>query len=404
MAQAFCNQPAPDIGMVKGLLFSVDCNVQSMTEASYGALSQPNSPMAAALTILLTLYIGFMGFRLLIGRAPMRVGDLTVSVLKIGAVLALATNWPTYQQVVFDVLFRGPEQLAAIMLRTIPAAAAESDGDVFATLQLVYDRLQVSANQFSQSGLGIISPLQGGTGFAALSLNAAAQILLLSTLGVVLAAKIVLGLLLGLGPVFIALLLFEATHGLFVGWLRAALAFALAPLAAIVGLALQLLLIVPELDRLQESMGQTQVAQASANAILLLSLICAGVSGALLIATGVIAASLRIRSHGPMAAASREVVGATSREAGSEQPIWRSAALSAQDPMQSRALAIANAASAMERREVAVGSSDPTAPRARINIASQPAAAPSQAEARMGQAGRRRAQPVRRASNLRRDA
>jgi type IV secretion system protein VirB6 len=55
--------------------------------------------------------------------------------------------------------------------------------------------------------------------------------------------------------VFIALFLFEATRGLFVGWLRAALGVALAPLAATVFLAIMLVMLEPlliELARLRE--------------------------------------------------------------------------------------------------------------------------------------------------------
>ena len=71
--------------------------------------------------------------------------------------------------------------------------------------------------------------------------------MLFTTLGVVLAAKIVLGLLLALGPVFVAFLLFDSTRGVFEGWLRAALAFAFMPLFATLALVLQLTLLEPYL-------------------------------------------------------------------------------------------------------------------------------------------------------------
>jgi type IV secretion system protein VirB6 len=92
-----CAVPPPDQGMVQNLLASVDCNVRGLSEAGYGALAAGNSPMSAILTLMLTLYIAFVGYRMLVGRTPLRVGDLTVGALKIGAVLALATSWPTYQ-------------------------------------------------------------------------------------------------------------------------------------------------------------------------------------------------------------------------------------------------------------------------------------------------------------------
>jgi type IV secretion system protein VirB6 len=57
-----------------------------------------------------------------------------------------------------------------------------------------------------------------------------ALLLLCSTVGILVVARVVLTVLLALGPVFIALGLFRATRGLCEGWLRMALAFALLPM------------------------------------------------------------------------------------------------------------------------------------------------------------------------------
>jgi type IV secretion system protein VirB6 len=397
MMASFCSAAQPDLGMVKGLLDSVDCNVRGLSETGYGALAQANSPMATILTLLLTLYIGFIGYRLLIGRTPLRVGDLTVSALKIGAVMALATSWPTYQQLVFDSLFHGPEQLAATMMDAVGSSASPLHGDPFAGLQAAYDELQRSAAYFSQHSLGTASPLQGGAAWAALALNASALLMLLTSLGVVLASKIVLGLLLGLGPLFIALLLFDATRGVFEGWLRAAIAFALAPLMAILGLVVQLTLIAPDLARLAELRGQGVVDLAPANAIFLLTLISTGVSVALAIAVGMIATSLRL----PRPAAAAVVSAGQGRAVITPTP-----ALPGPEALQAqpRALAIASAATAMDRRENRTAEPDGAAPR-RLSFGGPRADTPASAVAVMplGQTYRRAAQPRLSASNLRRD-
>lgn len=246
----FCPAPAADIGLVQGLLGSVDCNVRVMAEAGYGALAQPGSSFGPALTAILTLYIAILGFGMLMGRTPLRVGDLTITALKIGAVLALATNWPTYQRVVFDTLFLGPTQLATSMLDAIQPPGSALRGNPFDGLQLAYDELQRSAAYYTQRSLSLASPLQGGNAGAAFGLTLASTLMLLMSLGAVLAAKIVLGLLLALGPVFIALLMFDSTRGVFEGWLRAAVAFALTPLLATLALIVQLVMIEPHLVRL----------------------------------------------------------------------------------------------------------------------------------------------------------
>ena len=399
MASA-CPIPQPDDGMIHGLLTSVDCNVRAMSEAGYSALAQANSPMAALLTGMLTLYIGFIGYRLMIGRTPLRVGDLTMSALKIGAVLALATSWPTYQQLVFDTLFRGPEQLASGMLDAVQPSGSLLRGDVFAGLQAAYDELQASAAYFTQHALGTSSPLQGGNAGAALALNASAMLMLLTSLGVVLAAKIVLGLLLGLGPLFVAMLLFDATRGVFEGWLRAALAFALAPLMAILGLVVQLTLIEPDLVRLADMRSQGLIDLAPANSVFLLTLISTGVSFALAVAVAVIATSLRLPRFGG-ASASLETPAAVSRGA---NIIALEASAVRTSQVEQRAAAIAAAANAMERRESHVTQAHGEGVR-RIGV--RPGRADdgprSTVSAPIGQTYRRGAQPRHAASNLRRD-
>lgn len=72
--------------------------------------------------------------------------------------------------------------------------------------------------------------------------------MLLSTLGVILAAKIVLGFLLAVGPIFVGLFLFDATRGFFDGWLRTTVSFALLPLAATVFAAAMISMLQPFLD------------------------------------------------------------------------------------------------------------------------------------------------------------
>lgn len=394
-----CAAPQPDYGLVQGLLSSVDCDVRSMSEAGYGALSQANSPMAAILTAMLTLYIAFIGYSLLIGRTPLRVGDLTVSAFKVGAVLALATSWPTYQHVVFDTLFSGPEQLATNMLDAIQPSGSLLHGDPFDGLQVAYDQLQASANDFTKHSLSTASPLQGGNAGAALALTVSATLILLTSLGAVLASKIVLGLLLGLGPLFVAMLLFDATRGVFEGWLRAAIAFALAPLMAVLGLVVELTMIAPDLVRLVDLRSQGLVDLAPANAIFLLVLISTGVSFALAVAVGFIALSLRLpRAQGSNRGTIGGQVSTTSTFVTAE---GRAPGALQAEP---RAAAVVAAATAMDRRESRVISSVSDSGR-RINLGLGRDAAPvgAPAFAPIGQSYRRAAQPRRAASNQRRD-
>jgi type IV secretion system protein VirB6 len=80
--------------------------------------------------------------------------------------------------------------------------------------------------------------------------------LLVSTLGVLILTRLVLYLLLILGPIFIIFALFPQTRGLFNGWLRTTLVFALAPLLTVLGGTAALMLFVP----LIEAIGNDPIA------------------------------------------------------------------------------------------------------------------------------------------------
>jgi type IV secretion system protein VirB6 len=60
-----------------------------------------------------------------------------------------------------------------------------------------------------------------------------ALLLMLGTAGVLITAKIALAALLAIGPLFVTLALFTATRGLFEGWLKAIVLFALVPMLAV---------------------------------------------------------------------------------------------------------------------------------------------------------------------------
>ena len=100
--------------------------------------------------------------------------------------------------------------------------------------------------------------LQGGPMLGSGLLWLCAISLLLVTLGLIVAAKIVLAFLLAIGPIFIGMLLFDATRGLFDGWVRATISFAMAPLAVNVFGAVMLMMLAPFLEILVGNAGEAK--------------------------------------------------------------------------------------------------------------------------------------------------
>lgn len=391
---AACAQLPADAPLVEGLLGSVDCRAHDLAQTGYGLLSAPGSPVGLLLTGFLTLYVVFIGYRLLLGRGGLRVGDATLSVIKIGVVLALATNWALFQTLVYDLLTKAPAEVGGLLLGGLQGQPSNP----FAILQDAFDGLQKSAALMaSRAGPGAAA-MQSGPGFGAFALNTGAMTLMLSTLGVLLASKVVLAILLALAPLIAGLALFEATRGLVEGWLKAMIALALTPLMVTLALSLELAMMTPALRALAEARAGQQFAAFDASPavmVLVLSLVFALVVLLAIVALGVIAGGLRLP---------RGLAGAAwaDRNATAEAPRYASANV---EPM-SRAATIAAAAVALDRRDQSSSSSDPVASRTLTVVSDRGdtiQATYTASTAPLGQSHRRTPSPRRAASGARRD-
>lgn len=400
-----CPVPAPGDPLVQSLLSTTDCHVQLLVRSGYGALFEGGGlgggAFSGVLTALLTIYVGVLGYRLLLGRGQLNISDVALTAVKLGAVMALATQWGTYQTVVYRFLFDGPQEVADTVLSHLAGQGATYHGDVFTGLQRAFDDLTAfspatppgaaftaagaAAPAAAAAAASNVSTLLSKAGFDSVLLLGSAVVLLLSSLGVLLAAKIVLGLLLALGPVFIAMLLFESTRGLFEGWLRASLGFAFAPLAVTLLLGLALTLLEPSLTELEAMRDSGIYTPGVAFQVMVLVLVFAGVSLGLTIAAGVIAGGFKLpRILAPAGAAGRAREATAAEPAAPGRAARVAAAATAQERRDGATFARAAAVSAAEdgdrRTSVTV-----TGARQRVELAP--------VEARLGQEPRRRAQP-----------
>ena len=242
--------PDPNLGLVTGLLGTVDCYIGDFAQGSYRDLVGPGTLFAAVFTALLTIYIALMGYQLLLGRGGLRLTDLPLTALKVGLVLSFLTSWAAYQTLVYNFLFVGPSEIAHVLLAQTDRLGATTGGDVFTGLERSFSALTNAAEVYGRQAGGNVNILQGGPALGSGLLWMSAVTMLLVTVGMIVAMKIVVGFLLAIGPVFIGLFLFDATRGLFDGWLRTTVAFALAPLATTVFAAAMLVMLGPVVQRL----------------------------------------------------------------------------------------------------------------------------------------------------------
>jgi len=235
-------------GFISSMTGYIDCQAQVLGSGAWSALAAPGSTLSAVLTGFLTITIALIGYNLLLGHS-ITVRSGTLAALKIGAIFALATSWPAYRALVYDLVTDGPAQLVAeIGPRT---GLIGSDGTLTQRLDLAdvaLARLAIlgpgnpPANMSAQLPPGLFG------GFDQFALGGSRILFELTAVAGLGTVRIITGLMLALGPFFIAFLMFDSTRSLFEGWVRVLGGAALGAVGVSVALGLELALIEPWLS------------------------------------------------------------------------------------------------------------------------------------------------------------
>ena len=244
-----------------------ECHAALLGEEGYRALSG-GTPMGMVLTGLLTIFVAVTGLRMATGDTP-AIRDMVMMAAKMGIVLALATQWSAYRPLVYDLAMRGPMELGARIGGAVGMEVDTSDR-LLAHLQDTHDRIQAivappGRGTDTAPGPGPASPANGAApmptgqkeapqvGLGDARLQQASTVLIVTGLGGLMAARLATGLLLALGPPFLAMLLFDRTRSLFAGWIRALLGASLAVLPLALILAMELTVVDAQLRAIREA-------------------------------------------------------------------------------------------------------------------------------------------------------
>ena len=326
-------------GSAETMVNTVDCYMQSTVQAGYANLLGPGSVFGYALTIALTVYVAIVGYRLIFGRSTLSMGEMAPRMLLIGAVLALTSNWATYQMLVYDVLTDGPQEIVSAinpsssqgssvnqrvdMLsgRMVDLADAWTEFD--AQPQNAAPDAAVMAEQKGEADIlpptvtGITAIIAPKDSLGPNMLMLSALLLVLASAGVLVVAKIILGLLLLLGPLFAVLGLFAGTRGLTLGWARAAVLMALVPVMATITAAGSTAVIEPVLAEMYVSANQGIFSLRAALTILVIVLITVAVAvqlfriGRTIVSGWTISLQSSTAAHAPQAQGAQSAIAAS---------------------------------------------------------------------------------------------
>lgn len=334
---------------LSGMLRTIDCHAQTIGAGGYLALASPTSPVSLIVTGVLTIFVALFGYRMLVGQAP-ELRDVVMAFVKIGFVLMLAASWPAYRTLVYDVTMRAPAELAAAVGRS--AALPGTRGGLAGRLQLVDEQIV----EFSRLNSANLSSLTQNPSPGELvrwdpvkdreTIGRARALFLTGTIAAYGAVRLVAGLLLALGPLFVLFLLFEGTVGLFAGWVRGLVWTALGSLATTIGFGVQLAVMEPWLDHVLVLRRGGAPAYQGPVELFVIAAVFALLSLALLFGAAKVARGFRIPGRLRFAVTSRIGNQVEQRFAGGSRTINATATTE-----RSRAAAIADAVAATQRRE-----------------------------------------------------
>ncbi|MCA1653753.1 MAG: type IV secretion system protein [Sphingomicrobium sp.] len=220
-------------GMASALR-TLDCQTGETTAMAFGRLFGTHGQLLPALTAAMTLYVAFFAIGLLTGRTRVGVAALTPRMMTLGLVLTFATSWAAYQNVIWTLASGAPDQVATLLAGTHGSATTAFADRLDQLFAAIADAAHQATLPAPPTETGITPAAPTVAGFSASTvLWLAAILLLLGTAGVLVTSKIALAALLALGPLFIVFALFGGTRGLFDGWVKALVMFALVPLLAV---------------------------------------------------------------------------------------------------------------------------------------------------------------------------
>lgn len=248
-----CEPSGDPYGFISSIVHFTDCQAEVLGSGAWQALALPGSTLSVVLMSFLTIFIAIIGYNLLLGRG-LDLRTTTLAFVKIGFVLALTTSWPAYRSLVYNVILDSPSEL----FREIGgfAQVRGADGTLIQRLDIADQALAQLAvlgpgfapSDYTQvTGQQVMPPPFAG--FSAFALGGSRVVYLISAITSLVAVRLLAGLMLALGPFFIAFLLFDNTRSLFEGWIRVLGGAALASLASLLVLGLQLALLEPWLTQ-----------------------------------------------------------------------------------------------------------------------------------------------------------
>lgn len=234
-----------------GTLNTVDAVIGDFVNQSYMHFVRAN---AGVITLLLTVYIMFLGYQFVTHSQPLNLSVITKRLIIILCVYGMVMNWRLYHLFVYHIFTAEPENIAHLLIQS--TSKSSSIISVTQALDDIYNAVIHAAwglfGQVSFSGSGIAFLFYGMLVFIIGNLLCVFALLLF------IYAKMMMAVSLALGPIFILFFLWESTKGLFSAWLNKLITIALIPIVTSIILMLMLSVINVTLPTINQPVDHMQ--------------------------------------------------------------------------------------------------------------------------------------------------
>jgi type IV secretion system protein VirB6 len=245
------------------LLDRIENTGAKFSEKAYGILGSEIMPL---LYIMFIAYVGYYGLQLFMGTSRVSVSEVIGRVVRMILILTLIKEWSYFNDFFYRWLTNTPEDVGRALLTATSTGITEPTNG----LSMIWRSANQAASEFAeQSGYFAVLPSLVGV-----VVMIGALIFIAVALAILLLAKVMMWVLIGTAPIFIACMLFEQTRSYGLAWFQQVLLYALIPMFVYVVAAFLITAMDPELTKMTNAAGQKQIELSDIAGFLLLC--CAG--------------------------------------------------------------------------------------------------------------------------------
>lgn len=221
----------------------VDAVIGNFVNIAYNNFIYANSGLV---TLLFTVYIMMLGYRFLKHDHHFNMSQIMRHLIVMLVVYGMVMSWQLYNVFVYNIFTNEPGAISKILVNSTSHSGmniAQALDEIYKT---VIDTTIGFFGQASFSRAGIAFIFYGGLVFFIGTLLCIFALLLF------IYAKMMMAVVLALGPIFILFVLWDSTNGMFSAWLRMLITLALIPIVTSAILVLMLSVIkitLPQLDQ-----------------------------------------------------------------------------------------------------------------------------------------------------------